>query len=372
MRSSTTSLGPAVDREAAIEWFLKNRRRSRELFELVSPAAYFMRPIALRNPIVFYEGHLPAFNVNVLLKKALRHPGIDPQLETLFARGIDPEDEVAAAPKGRQLWPSRRDVQRYAEAADQGVLESLKTDELDQPENPYLIRGLAVYTILEHEAMHQETLAYMWHRLPYDLKTRAEVSHRLHGAPPEPATVRIPSGTATLGADRGDLRFGWDNEFPAQRVDVSRFEIDVCKVTNQDYLEFVNSGGYQTEALWTPEDWAWRVSAKLTHPLFWERDDDQWFWRGMFARLPLPMSWPVYVSHAEASAYARWKNKRLPTEAEFHRAAYGTESGVERPYPWGDQPPDATRGNFDFASWDPTPVGSYPAGRSAWGLHDLV
>jgi len=110
----------------------------------------------------------------------------------------------------------------------------------------------------------------------------------------------------------------------------------------------------------------------VRHPLFWELHRGVWMWRGMWDLIPLPMAWPVYVSHAEASAFARWKSRRLPSEAEFHRAAYGTPEGVERAHPWGDAPPDPTRGHFDFASADPVPVGSYPRGASAWGVRDLV
>src|SRR5207245_1624886 len=83
---------------------------------------------------------------------------------------------------------------------------------------------------------------------------------------------------------------------------------------------------------------------------------------------PLPMAWPVYVTRAEACAYARWKGMRLPTEPEYHRAAFGAPDGVERSYPWGEESPDATRGNFDFRNPDPVPVGSFPAGQSAWGI----
>jgi len=92
----------------------------------------------------------------------------------------------------------------------------------------------------------------------------------------------------------------------------------------------------------------------------------------MFAELPLPETWPVYVSHAEASAYARWKERKLPSEAQFHRAAYGTPQGFEREYPWGGEPPEVERGNFDFRRWDPAPAAPHPAGRSAFGVADLV
>jgi formylglycine-generating enzyme required for sulfatase activity len=92
----------------------------------------------------------------------------------------------------------------------------------------------------------------------------------------------------------------------------------------------------------------------------------------MFDLIPLPLSWPVYVSHADATAYASWRGYRLPTEAEFQRAAYGTSDGSERQHPWGEEAPSSRHGVFDFTSWDPQPAGSHPAGRSAWGVDDLV
>lgn len=92
----------------------------------------------------------------------------------------------------------------------------------------------------------------------------------------------------------------------------------------------------------------------------------------MFAERPLPLEWPVYVSHAEATAYARWTGKKLPTEAQFHRAAYGTPDGGERAYPWGSQPHGSSCGNFDSQRWDPAPVTAYPAGSSAFGVAGLV
>jgi formylglycine-generating enzyme required for sulfatase activity len=92
----------------------------------------------------------------------------------------------------------------------------------------------------------------------------------------------------------------------------------------------------------------------------------------MFEDLELPLSWPVYVSHAEASAFARWRGRRLPTEAEFHRAAYGTSDGTERSFPSGEAAPDFTRANFDLFRCDPVPVGTFPTGESFWGVADLL
>ncbi len=164
------------------------------------------------------------------------------------------------------------------------------------------------------------------------------------------------------------MQFGWDNEFPALTVDVPAFEIDAYNVTNADFWRFIKAGGYDNASLWDDEGWRWRQEHDVTHPLFWERHGDTWLWRGQFELTPIPDAWPVYVTHAEANAYARWQGARLPSEAEYHRAAFGTPSGVERAYAWGDEPPDASRGHFDFAQWDPVPVGSHPRGASAWGV----
>jgi ergothioneine biosynthesis protein EgtB len=213
----------------------------------------------------------------------------------------------------------------------------------------------------------------MWHRLPHDQKRKpADLSYELGETPPPYQVVRIPTGNATLGTTRADVPFGWDNEFEGHQVEVSAFEIDVHSVTNGDYLAFVEAGGYDNRSLWSGEGWAWVQQDRVRHPAFWSRDGGRWMWRGMFENLGLPLAWPVYVSQAEAAAYARWKGRRLPTEAEYHRAAFGTPDGGERQFPWGSAEPSRAHGNFDFQSWEPIPAGSRPAGASAWGVHDLI
>jgi gamma-glutamyl hercynylcysteine S-oxide synthase len=362
-----------LDREALASWYLRNRERADAIFDAVRPEAYESRPIPVRNPICFYEGHLPAFAVNTLIKRGLGEPGVDPELERLFERGIDPEDEKAV-PGGASGWPSRIEIRSFGAAADRKVLDAFAGADIADEENPVLASGLAAYTVLQHDPMHHETLCYILHRLPYDQKVRpaALPAPRIGGEPPVRRTARIPAGRATLGVDPGEIPFGWDNEFPRQEVEVAAFDIDVDSVSNRDFLEFVEAGGYEDEALWDEEGWSWRAAQDVRHPLFWELHRGLWMWRGMWDLVPLPMAWPAYVSHAEASAYARWRRRRLPTEPEFHRAAYGTPEGAERAQPWGDAPPDETRGHFDFAGADPVPVGSFPRGTSAWGVRDLV
>ena len=340
-----------VTREGLLDWYRRLRQRTQSLFAIPSDDAWYDRPIPLRNPIVFYEGHLPAFAVNTLVKLAHRREGVDRELEVLFARGIDPEDATALRDPST-AWPSRERVKAFVEACDALVEDALRNAPLSDERVPALRGGEAVFTILEHEAMHQETLAYLLHALPHEKKRRGPFMDvpRVRLAQTA-APVRIPAGRVTLGQSRAS--YGWDNEFPATVVDVDAFAIDSFSVTNGEYLEYVEATG-------------------AAPPHFWLRGEREWYWRGMFEPSPLDPEAPVYVTHDEAARFAKWKNKRLPSEAEFHRAAFGTPDGEERALPWGDSLPDASRGNFDFRSFDPVPVGSYPAGASAWGVHDLI
>ncbi|HEY0160996.1 MAG TPA: SUMF1/EgtB/PvdO family nonheme iron enzyme [Thermoanaerobaculia bacterium] len=333
-----------VGREQLLSWYRAARARTRALFDLVAPEAYYDRPIALRNPIVFYEGHLPGFSVNTLVKLALKRKGVDDRLETIFARGIDPEDEASVP--AAEAWPSRDEVQSFAAACDALVEDALQHAELENEAIPHLRNGEAAFTVMEHELMHQETLSYLLHQLPYEKKRHVLLESRALSPAPRRANspslqgeaVSIPAGTAILGAPRGT--FGWDNEFPQHRVHVPPFTIDALNVTNGDWLEYMDATG-----------------AKAPH--FWARGEDDWCFRGMFQLQRLNLHAPVYVTHEEAAAYARWKGKRLPTEAEFDRAAYGDGDS--------DDPP---AGNYDFASFEPVSVGQYPP--SASGVYDLV
>jgi len=360
-----------IDRAVALAWYHRNRARTQALFSVLQPDTWYAQPITQRHPIVFYVGHLPGFSLNKLVKEALGRSGVDAALERLFARGIDPDEQGHDA--RAFTWPDQATVEAFVAAADARVIDALATGDLHQPGHRLLDRSEAVYAILEHEAMHQETLLYMWHRLPHEAK-RAPSDYRLvtTASGEAQADVAVDAGLAHLGALRGAIPFGWDNEFPGPTIEVPGFRIQRLNVTNGDYLAFVEAGGYQDPQWWSPADWAWVQAEGRTHPTFWVRRGSTWYWRGMFEFVELPLAWPVYVSYAEASAYAKWVGRRLPTEAEFQRAAYGSPTHGARQYPWGDEAPTSAHGVFDFTSWEPQPVGTHPAGQSAWGVHDLV
>jgi gamma-glutamyl hercynylcysteine S-oxide synthase len=349
------------------------RAETDRLFNHVKPEFLYERPIPERHRIVFYIGHLEAFDWNLLRERILGRTTFHSEFDNLFAFGIDPVDGGLPSDQPSD-WPSLAQVREYVnrvrQALDEGLAAASLKDHAGQQE---IFRNQLLNVAIEHRLMHAETLAYMLHQLPFDQKVRKPRVPELIASPVKPRTLEIPAGTATLGLARCQTNlFGWDNEYEEHTIAVPAFSISQYEVTNREYLQFMNAGGYENQDLWREADWKWKTQHNISHPVFWNRVNGEWQYRTMFENVPLPLDWPVYVSQAEASAYARWAGKALPTEAQWHRAAYGAPEGTERPYPWGTESPDPRFGNFDFESWDPTPVGAFQQGDSAFGVSDLM
>ncbi|MCX6620093.1 MAG: SUMF1/EgtB/PvdO family nonheme iron enzyme [Acidobacteria bacterium] len=283
------------------------RGEADQLFALVPDEAKYDRPIPERHRIVFYIGHLEAFDWNLFHGG---QPVSEP--DRLFAYGIDPEAGGAASDTPGD-WPRLRAVNRYAGDTRAAV------DRL-APEMPAQLLHVAI----EHRLRHVETLAYMLHAQPADRKLAPEASAASLAEAPALEFVEVPAGPARLGCERG---FGWDNEFSAHPVEVPAFRIGRYKVTNGDYLRFLRDGG--------------------PVPHFWREAPGGWCYVGMSGEIPLAPDWPVYVTYDQASAYAGWKGFALATEAEYHRALDSCSIPAEI-------------GNADFRRWDPVSVRAGP------------
>ena len=328
----------------SMQMLTKARAATDALFGLVRPEALYERPVPERHRLLFYVGHLEAFDWN-LISQAAAVPAFHPEFDQLFAFGIDPQPGQFPQDEPSD-WPGISEVQRYNLRVRQAI------DDIS-----YQVSEQILSVALEHRLMHAETFAYLLHHLSIDRKNMPSVPPVPQSPTPIPVMIDIPSGRTTLGQPREQLnghdQFGWDNEFESHEVSVAAFAMSKYKVTNREYFQFVQAG------------------AKPPH--FWRFHEGQWHWRGMGGEIPLPLDWPVYVTQEEACAFAAWTGKRLPTEAEFHRAAYGTLYGEEeRLHPWGCDPPDSRRGNFSGDRWDPIPVTASPLGDSAFGLSQLV
>jgi iron(II)-dependent oxidoreductase len=291
------------------------REQTDALFRAVRPDSFYERPIAERHRIVFYLGHVEAFDWNLIGRYALDRRTFHAEFDHLFAFGIDPPPGQLPSDRPSD-WPSLAEVDRY----NQRVRDEI--DELIDEVPPQLL-----HVAVEHRLMHAETIAYILHQLDYQKKVAPAFHPEVETGPaPQPRMVEIPAGTAQLGVDNPELdhngAFGWDNEFQALVVDAPAFSMAKHKVTNGEYLEFVRAGA--------------------AAPFFWVERAGRWRYRGMFAEIPLPLDWPVYVTHTEAEAYAKWRGGALPTEAQFHRAASVAH-----------EEPGA---NLDFRRWEPVPV----------------
>jgi gamma-glutamyl hercynylcysteine S-oxide synthase len=348
------------------------RRRSDALFDIVRPDSLYDRPIPERHRIIFYVGHLEAFDWN-LLHESLGEQNFHPTFDRLFAFGIDPVDGGLPSDQPSD-WPAIESVRDYVSSIRAVLDEKLDSGILDSgvPVRDGFSLNQLLNVAVEHRLMHVETLAYMFHQLPLDRKVRQTVDKAILTPPVTHRMIEIPAGSATLGLARNSEAFGWDNEYERHTAQVPAFEIDQYKVTNRLYFDFLNSGGYDNRSFWSDDDWNWKTTKNISHPAFWRKAENEWLFHTMFEEVPLPLDWPAYVSHAEAMAYARWAGKTLPTEEQWHRAAYGTSDNVERDYPWGNTAPESSLGNFDFNHWNPTPVNAFPQGHSAFGVHDLL
>jgi iron(II)-dependent oxidoreductase len=326
----------------------------------------------LMSPFVWDLAHIGNYEELWLLREIDGRPAIDPHLDDLYNAFEHPRWERPSLPI---LGPA--EARAYDARVRDAVLELLATlDVGDRPDRPLLHHGFVYGMVLQHEHQHDETLLAT-HQL------RGEQAIVPPGTKPtpepvavvEPHEILVEGGPALIGTD--DDPWAYDNERGAHWVDVPSFLLDAVPVTNRRYLEFLADGGYDEARWWTDAGWRWRNEICAESPEFWRREGERsWSVLRFGNRLDVAglLDEPVqHVGWYEADAFARWAGKRLPTEVEWEKAAtWDPATAAKRRYPWGDAPVDETRANLGQRHAGPAPVGSYPAGVSAYGVHGLV
>jgi iron(II)-dependent oxidoreductase len=319
----------------------------------------------LMSPLVWDLAHVGNYEELWLLRAAAGIDPMRPEIDDLYDAFEHPRAERPSLP-----LLSPQESTSYIDQVRRKVLDSLETVRWEG-EGALLDNGFVYGMVLQHEHQHDETMLAT-HQLRRGAAVLDEAAAPTPQAHDWPAEVLVPGGSFVMGTSSDP--WAYDNERPARSVDVPAFWIDTTPVSNEAYAAFVEEGGYDERRWWTESGWDWRSRSGKRSPAFWSRQDGQWM-RRRFGRVEvLPMSEPVqHVCAHEADAYARWAGRRLPTEAEWEKAAsWDPATGTKRRFPWGDQAPEPQHGNLGQGRLHPAPVGSFPDGASPVGALQML
>ena len=345
------------------------RARTLLLTASLSDADLRLQHDPLMSPIVWDLGHIGHFE-DVWLRENLRTG--DTGSEGL--RGIYNPFENPRAVRDTLPLPSLPECREYLGEVRRAVLRGLEGLPAGG-DTPLLVDGYVFRMVLQHEYQHNETILQtlqLKQGEPWVPPRMLTAPTPDPAAPPHDSMVRFPGGPVVVGTD--DRSVAYDNERPAHERRLEPFWIDAHPVTNGAYLAFIEAGGYRDDAVWSDAGRAWRDEEGLVAPKYWAEGGEGWTERFMDRVVPLDPRRPVvHVCYWEADAFARWADKRLPTEFEWEAAAaWDPASGTTRAYPWGDDAPTPTHANLDALLFETTPIGCYPAGRSAIGCWDML
>ncbi len=307
-------------------YFLATFDTYEDLFNtLRNDEAYYQKPINLRHPLIFYLGHTATFFVNKLILARLIDTRINPRFESLFAVGVDEMgwDDLGVQ---RNNWPTVSEVKAYRRQVRELVKSIIEITDLQSPihwQHPWW----AILMGIEHERIHLETSSVLIRQQHIALVQQSErwQACKLSGTAPENRLISVPAGEVNLHKTNADAYYGWDNEFGEHHATVECFQASQYLVSNQEFLAFVEAGGYQTPDYWLPEGASWLDYSQAKMPTFWLQSDRSWQLRLMTDIIPMPWDWPVEVNYHEAKAFCNWKQTttdlpiRLPSEDEWHR-----------------------------------------------------
>ena len=300
--------------------------RYESLFDIVvDKNAYFQKADPLRHPIIFYYGHTATFFINKLKLAKIIDERIDPELESLFAVGVD-EMSWDDLNEKHYDWPTLEKTQGYRDKVYTKVSSLIDTLPLELPiteDSPWWVILMGI----EHENIHLETSSVLIRQLPCGSigGNKAWKECEMVGAAPQNVLLDVSQGTVILGKNKDAKLFGWDNEYGDHQAHIPAFKAAKYLTSNAEYLEFVKDAGYSNDLFWCEEGKAWKDYTHAAHPIFWRKGAEGYRLRTLSREIDLPLSWPVEVNHLEASAFCKWKSQKegvtitLPTEDEYIR-----------------------------------------------------
>ncbi len=356
-----------VQAEQIAQLMTNARRDTLRLFDMAREEDLHESPGFGFRPVIWHLAHIGVFEAFWILQRMKGEPAPDERYERIF-------DPINTPREKSTNLPTRREMEDYLERVRDRVLQYLATIQFDEA-NPMLRDAYVFHLVLEHEYQHQETLAYLMQLLAPEKKQRPAEIISLQSQAAANACARdmihIPAGAFSMGSNEN--AFAYDNEMPLHTVNIPAFKIDRLMTTNEEYAGFINEDGYTRREFWDEEGWAWRESENIMAPLYWSQGES-WRVRRMFEENELQPAHPVVgISWYEANAYARFTGKRLPTEAEWEKAAsWDANNNHMRRFAWGDAAPDKSRCNFGSVFWGTTPVENFPEGQSAYGCLDMT
>jgi len=320
---------PEQKRAEILKYFHDSFDIDEKLFETMArDEAYYLRADPLRHPLIFYFGHTATFYINKLVLAGIMDHRINPEYESMFAVGVDEMSWDDLNDKNYS-WPTVMETQTYRNEVRSTIDKLIKTLPLSLPitwDNPFWVIMMGI----EHSRIHLETSSVLMRQLPIQEVKQTEFWEIFDkwSSAPENELLDVPGGVPEIGKSEDSAYYGWDNEYGKQEEDSSRvepFKASKYLVSNQEFLKFIQAGGYHRKQFWTEEGWSWKEYLKAEHPLFWLKEGENWKFRTMASIIEMPWNWPVEVNFLEAKAFTNWLAKeagkplRLPTESEWYQ-----------------------------------------------------
>lgn len=350
-----------------VERLTEGRERTRYLLSSVSDRDLAVQHDEIMSPLIWDYGHIGNYEELWLLNEAFGKQLSDRELFDIYDASLHPRSE---RPSLNMLdW---NDANTYLDAVREAAIASLEDADLSENSTKLFRGGLVYNMVLMHEAQHNETMLQTLQLMESGYRPQPQVELP-DGETPQDEMKRIPAGAFIMGTD--DEAWAFDNERGAHEVYVDEFDLDTVPVTNGKFMEFIEDGGYEKKHLWDPDGWEWKVDEHIRGPKYWYQPERHDWWTQLFGfdeRLD-PDAPVMHVSFYEAEAYARWSGKRLPTEAEWEKAAsWDPASETRRLFAWGDEAWNPNLANLDQLAFRPARVGAYPKGASAYGVLGMI